>query len=85
MNNIEFKDVEQKIEELVARVAKIKTIDKVEDKQTELSALQQASAEPEFWNDTQKAKEVSRQIDMLKTAIDTFFDLQKRLHLLSNI
>ena len=74
MNNIEFKDVEQKIEELAARVAKIEAIDKVNDKQTELASLQQISAAPEFWNDTHKAKEVSRQIDMLKTAIDTFFE-----------
>ncbi|MBR5151293.1 MAG: peptide chain release factor 2 [Elusimicrobiaceae bacterium] len=79
MNNIEFKDVEQKIDELAARVAKIGTIDKVADKQQELAVLQQRSAAPEFWNDTQKAKEISRQIDLLKTAIDTFFELQKRL------
>ena len=76
MNNIEFKDVEQKIEELAERVAKIEAIDKVSDKQKELASLQQLSATPEFWNDTQKAKEVSRQIDVLKTAIDTFFELR---------
>lgn len=79
MNNIEFKDVEQKIDELAARVAKIEAIDKVADKQTELAKLQKVSAEPEFWNDTQKAKEVSRQIDILKTAIETFFELKKQL------
>lgn len=79
MNNIEFKDVEQKIEELSARVSKIEAIDKIADKQTELARLQQVSAAPEFWNDTQKAKEVSRQIDVLKTSVDTFFELKKRL------
>ena len=79
MNNVEFKDVEQKIEELSARVSKIKSIDKVAQKQQELASLQQVSAAPEFWNDTQKAKEVSRQIDLLKTSIDTFFELQKRM------
>ncbi len=79
MNNIEFKDVEQKIDELSARVAKIQAIDKVADKQAELTRLQQISAEPEFWNDTQKAKEISRQIDVLKTSIDTFIDLKKRM------
>ena len=79
MNNVEFKDVEQKIEELSARVTKIKSIDKVAQKQQELASLQQVSAAPEFWNDTQKAKEVSRQIDLLKTSIDTFFELQKRM------
>ena len=58
MNNIEFKDVEQKIEELQSRVAKIETIDKVADKQVELAKLQQVAASPEFWNDTQKPKKL---------------------------
>lgn len=79
MNNIEFKDVEQKIEELSERVVKIQAIDKIADKQTELVSLQQLSAAPEFWNDPQKAKGISQQIDILKTAIDTFIELQKHL------
>ena len=79
MNNVEFKDVEQKIEELAERVAKIEAIDRVADKQTELAKLQQLSAAPEFWNDPQQAKEISRQIDELKTAVDTFFELKKRM------
>ena len=79
MNNIEFKDVEQKIDELLNRVAKIQVIDKVADKQIELANLQQISAAPEFWNDPQKAKEISRQIDLLKTSIDTFYNLKKHL------
>jgi len=79
MNNIEFKDVEQKIDDLSARVKKIESIDAISSKQQELSALQAQSAAPEFWNDTQKAKEVSRQIDFLKNSIDTFFELQKNM------
>ena len=79
MNNIEFKDVEQKIAELAERVAKIEAIDQVPQKQQELSALQAQSAAPEFWNDPHQAKEISRQIDVLKTSIDTFFNLQKRM------
>ncbi len=79
MNNVEFKDVEQKIEELAARVAKIEAIDRVAGKQRELAVLQQRSAAPEFWNDPQQAKEISRQIDELKTAVDTFFELKKRM------
>ena len=79
MNNIEFKDVEQKIEDLSARVAKIEAIDKIADKKTELSALETRSAAPEFWNDPHQAKEVSRQIDFLKTSITTFFELKKQV------
>ena len=79
MNNIEFKDVEQKIEDLSARVAKIEAIDKIADKKTELSALETRSAAKEFWNDPHQAKEVSRQIDFLKTSITTFFELKKQV------
>lgn len=79
MNNIEFKDVEQKIEELTSRVAKIESIDNISAKEQELSTLQKESADPSFWNNTQKAKEVSRQIDFLKNAIETFHSLQKKV------
>lgn len=78
MNNIEFKDVEQKVAELSSRVAKIERIDNIAAKEQELAALQKESAEPSFWNDTQKAKDVSRQIDFLKTSIDTFHALRKK-------
>ena len=79
MNNIEFKDVEQKLEELAARVAKIESIDDIPGKQKELAALQQQSADPSFWNDTKKPNEVSRQIDFLKNSIDTFRSLGKKI------
>ena len=78
MNNIEFKDVEQKLQDLKSRVDKIESIDNIAGKRQELSALQEESADPSFWNDTKKAKEVSRQIDFLKSAIDTFCSLKKK-------
>ncbi len=79
MNNVEFKDVEQQLEQLSARIAKIETIDDVPGKQKELANLEHVAADPSFWNDTQKAKEVNRQIDFLKTAITTFHALQKKI------
>ena len=79
MNNIEFKDVEQKLADLKTRVAKIETIDDISGKERELAQLEKISAAPEFWNDTHKAKEVSRQIDFLKSAIETFHSLQKKV------
>ena len=78
MNNVEFKDVEQQVNDLSARVAKIETIDDIAGKQRELAELEAISAAPEFWNDTQKAKEISRQLDFLKSAIETFRSLQKK-------
>ena len=68
MNNIEFKDVEQQLENLSARIAKIESIDDIAGKKTQLAALEAQSAEPSFWNDTKKAKDVSRQIDLLKNS-----------------
>lgn len=79
MNNVEFKDVEQQVNDLSARVAKIETIDDIAGKQRELAELEAISAAPEFWNDTQKAKEISRQLDFLKSAIETFRSLQKKV------
>ncbi|MBR4681811.1 MAG: peptide chain release factor 2 [Elusimicrobiaceae bacterium] len=79
MINIEFKDVEQKLEELSARVVKIETIDNIAAKRQELSALEAQAADPSFWNDTKKAKEISRQIDFLKNAIETFGALRKKI------
>ena len=78
MNNIEFKDVEQKLQDLKSRVDKIESIDNIAGKRQELAALQEESADPSFWNDTKKAKEVSRQIDFLKSPIDTFCSLKKK-------
>ncbi len=79
MSNIEFKDIEQKLDDLRARVAKIEAIDDIAGKQRELAELEKVSAAPEFWNDTQKAKEISRQLDFLKSAIETFYTLQKKV------
>lgn len=76
--NIEFKDVEQHIAELQARVSKIEEIDNIASKKEELARLEQLSAAPDFWNDTHKAKEVSRQIDVLKTAIATSHTLKQK-------
>lgn len=79
MNNIEFKDVEQQLEALAQRVSKIETIDDISGKVTQLASLEKISADPSFWSDTKKAKEVSRQIDFLKTAITTFHSLSKKI------
>ena len=79
MNNIEFKDIEQQLENLAARVAKIETIDDIPGKTAQLAELEKKAADPSFWNDTKKAKEVSRQIDFLKTSIRTFHVLRKKM------
>ena len=79
MNSVEFKDVEQQLENLTQRVSKIETIDDIAGKTVQLAELEKISADPSFWSDTQKAKEVSRQIDFLKTSISTFQNLRKKM------
>lgn len=79
MNNIEFKDIENKLQELGTRLAKIERVDDIAGKRDELTAQENLAADPSFWNDTQKAKEVARNIDLLKTAIDTFVSLRRKL------
>lgn len=79
MNNLEFKDVEQQLEQLAARVAKIETIDDIAGKRQEIVRLEEIVAAPSFWDDTQKAKEVSRQLDFLKSSVETFHTLQKKI------
>ena len=76
--NIEFKDVEQQINSLVERVEKIAEIDNIVSKKEELARLEKESSDPSFWNDTKKAKEVSRQIDVLKTSITTANTLRQK-------
>ncbi len=79
MNNIEFKDVEQQLANLTERVHKIKTIDDIDGKKQEITRLEKQSADPDFWNNTQKAKEVSRQLDFLKRSVETFYSLEKKV------
>ena len=76
--NIEFKDVEQQIDALRARVAKIEQLENPAAKQAELAQLESRSADPAFWNDTRQAKEVSRQIDLLKTALASLRTLRQK-------
>ena len=79
MTNIEFKDIEQQLESLAERVAKIETIDDISGKTARLAELEKTAADPSFWSDTKKAKEVCRQIDFLKTSIRTFHALSKKM------
>ena len=79
MNHIEFKEVEQQLANLAARVAKIETLDDIAGKRTELEKLEETSADPSFWEDTKKAQEVSRQIDFLKRSLETFQYLQRKM------
>lgn len=79
MNNIEFKDAQNKLDELSARLEKINRVDDIAGKKEELARQEALASDPAFWNDTQKAKDVTRNIDLLKTAVETYAALKRKL------
>lgn len=79
MNNIEFNDVETQIASLEARVAKIGEIVNVPAKTQEIASLEKRTAAPDFWNDNQAAQALTRQLDGLKTAVESYQALAKQV------
>lgn len=77
--NVEFKDIDNALSVLTARIQKIGQMENIPAKQNELAEQEKLAADPSFWNDNQKAKTVTQKIDALKSAIDTFHSLQKQL------
>ena len=76
--NIEFKDIENQLQDLSGRIQKIASMENIPAKQQELAAQEQIAADPSFWNDQNKAKAVTQKIDSLKTALDTYASLKKQ-------
>lgn len=77
--NIEFKDIENTLGALSARIQKIGQMENIPLKQKELAEQEKQAADPSFWNDNQKAKTVTQKIDALKSAIETYQSLSKQL------
>lgn len=77
--NIEFKDIENALASLTERIDKIAGMENIPAKRQELAAQQTVAASADFWNDPNSAKAVTRQIDALKEAIETFEHLSKQL------
>jgi len=77
MNNIEFKDVKNKIEELRPRIIKTAELCRIEEKKKEAAELEKLTASPDFWNDADAAKNTSKQIDALKQDIEKYSAIVK--------
>ena len=75
----EIKDIENLSEDLSARLARLEKILDIESKKKELARKEAQSALPDFWSNAQNAKEVSKQIDALKTDIETHASLTQKL------
>lgn len=76
---IEPKEIENSIEDISARLAKIYKIQNIEQKKRQLKEKEALSADPSFWNDSNNAKFISKEIDSLKTDIDTYAALSRAL------
>jgi len=76
---IELKDIENEIENISLRLDKIHTLQNIDEKKTVLKEKESISADPSFWNDSNKAKAVSKEIDSLKTDIETYASFRRGL------
>ena len=68
-----WEEIENSIEDISARLAKIYKIQNIDQKKQQLKEKEALSADPAFWNDSNNAKSVSKEIDSLKTDIDKIY------------
>lgn len=77
--SIEIKDLQQLSVDIAQRLDKLFEIQHITKKKDILKEKQALSAEPDFWNDADKAKAVSKEIDALKTDIEAYSAMRARL------
>ena len=78
MINLEFKDLKNKIDELMPRVKKTAELLHVDDKKKELSKLELISAAPDFWNNQDAAKTTVKKMDAIKRDIENYDSLLRQ-------
>ncbi len=76
---MEIKDLQQLSGEINQRLSKLFEIQHITQKEQTLKEKEALSASPDFWNDADKAKAVSKEIDSLKNDIDTWKSMRSRL------
>ncbi|MFL6276134.1 MAG: peptide chain release factor 2 [Blastocatellia bacterium] len=64
-----IEELRQKYDDLAARAAELRRFLDPETKRAELSKIEEATAQPDFWNDQQRAQKVLRRRARLETAI----------------
>jgi len=68
----EIKDLHHTITDISGRLDRLGKILNIENKKRQLAAKEELAAAPDFWNNSKTAKVVSKEIDLLKTDIDTY-------------
>jgi len=69
---MEIKDLEQLSQDIRQRLDKLFVIQHITEKENILKEKQALSSSADFWNDADNAKKISKEIDSLKTDIDTY-------------
>lgn len=77
--SIETKDLHQLAGEISQRLDKLFEIQHITSKRALLKEKEALSAAPDFWQDADKAKAVSKEIDSLKTDIETYQEMRRCL------
>lgn len=76
---MESKEILTVFEELSASLQNLHKILHLEEKQKLLAEKEQLTLAPDFWNDTERAKKISKELDLLKTDISAYQNLAKNL------
>ncbi|MCR5504210.1 MAG: peptide chain release factor 2 [Elusimicrobiaceae bacterium] len=76
---MEHKEIIDILENLTASLANLHKILHLDEKEKLLAEKEKLSLAPDFWNDTEQAKKISKEIDLLKTDITAYQNLSKNL------
>ena len=79
MNNIEFKDIKNKLEDLTGRIENAGRLLRVTEKTKELAELDMLSSQENFWDNAANAREITKKADAVKTGLETFKTLKSGL------
>lgn len=69
---MEIKDIQKDIEKAQGRVADAFSFLRIEEKRSELAALDEQTAQPDFWNDAAAAQAISKKAAGLRATIEDY-------------
>jgi peptide chain release factor 2 len=77
--NIEFKDAENKIEELKKLYTEIKNIYSIDEKKEKLKEIETKSNSNDFWNDQKTAQTAIKEMNEIKSKLETISKAESKL------
>ena len=76
---MEIKEILTVFEELSVSLKNLHKILHLEEKPKLVAEKEQLTLAPDFWNNTERAKKISKELDLLKTDISAYQNLAKNL------